>query len=161
MPPMLPTARRRTPSSAVRGAGFTTNDGNDSHSRVHPSREDEDAIADLHRTLTGRSEPESQPAYPEPHSSFDKFLKQENQAREDSGLPLGGLGVSFRNVTTWGEGDGHSDVKTLTDALWRTLTLQDIWEWTLKRWVAPKKLQDGRPLLRDFSGIVRRGDIML
>lgn len=158
MPSVLPTGRRSVPSPSVRGA---QDDGNDSYSRVHPSQADEDAIAQLHRTLTGRSEPESQSPYPEPHSSFDKFLKQENRARKDSGLSLGGLGVSFRDLTTWGEGDGHSDVKTLADAVWRTLTLQDIWEWTLKRWVSPTKLQDGRPLIKDFSGVVRRGEIML
>lgn len=158
MPSILPTGRRSAASPNSRGA---QNDENDSFSRVHPSEADENALAVIHRTLTGRSEPDAESHYPEPHSSFDKFLKQENRAREDSGLPLTGLGVSFRNVTTWGEGDAHSDVKTLTDAVWRTLTLQDVWEWTLKRWVAPPKLQHGRPLIRDFSGVVRKGEIML
>ena len=127
----------------------------DASPRVHVSPEDEDAIADIYRTLTEKTREDSR--YPEPHSSFDKFLEAEFHA----GRKRSGLGVYFRSLTTWGEGDGHSKVKTLGTALWRTLTFQDIYEWTMKPWISNKNPQDGRPLIRDFSGVVREGEIML
>lgn len=127
----------------------------DTSPRVHLSHEDEDAIADIHRTLTEKSHPD--PGYPEPHSSFDKFLAAEFHA----GKRRSNLGVCFQSLTTWGEGDGHSKVKTVGTALWRTFTFQDIYEWTVKRWISDKKPQDGRPLIRDFSGVVQNGEILL
>ncbi|KAL5364493.1 ABC-2 type transporter-domain-containing protein [Aspergillus floccosus] len=123
--------------------------------RVHLSHGDEDVIATIHRTLT--EAPEHAQAYAEPHSSFDKFLEDELRA----GKKRSNLGVCFRSLSTWGEGEDHADVKTLGTALWRTLTFQDIYEWTIKSWVSKKEPQSGRPLIRDFSGVVRSGEIML
>ncbi|THC93033.1 hypothetical protein EYZ11_007487 [Aspergillus tanneri] len=122
--------------------------------RVHLSFEDGDAIAEIHRTLT---EVNHQQEYPEPHSSFDKFLEAELQA----GKKRSNLGVYFQSMSTWGDGDDHADVKTLGTALWRTFTFQDVYEWTIKPWLSSKKPQDGRQLIRDFSGVVRSGEIML
>ncbi|KAJ5112048.1 hypothetical protein N7532_000093 [Penicillium argentinense] len=123
--------------------------------RVHVSHADEDALADIHRTLTEKSQPGVQ--YAEPHSSFDKFL--EEQVR--GGKKRSNLGVSFQSVSTWGDGDDHAGVKTLGTALWRTLTFQDIYEWTFQPWVSSKKPEDGRQLIRDFSGVVESGEMML
>lgn len=124
---------------------------------VQVSHEDEDAIANIHRTLTEKSLSGEHQEYPEPHSSFDKFL--EEQVR--GGKKRSNLGVCFQSVSTWGEGNGHTDVKTLGTALWRTFTLQDIYEWTIKPWVSGKKPQNGRPIIRDFSGVVESGEMML
>lgn len=123
--------------------------------RVHPSNEDEDALADIHRTLTEKSRPDHQ--FPEPHSSFGKFLAAEYEA----GKKRSNLGVCFQSLSTWGEGTDHARIKTLGTALWRTLTFQDVYEWTIKPWISNKKPQDGRPLIRDFSGVVREGEVML
>ncbi|KAK1148424.1 hypothetical protein N8T08_009427 [Aspergillus melleus] len=125
--------------------------------RVHLSHEDEDAIADIHRTLTNISNHVPPQEYPEPHSSFDKFLEAELQA----GRKKSNLGVCFQSVSTWGDGDDHAGVKTLGTALWRTLTFQDVYEWTVKPWLSTKKPYEGRELIRDFSGVVRSGEIML
>ncbi|KAI9039756.1 putative ABC multidrug transporter [Aspergillus affinis] len=125
--------------------------------RVHLSHEDEDAIADIHRTLTNISNPTPPQEYPEPHSSFDKFLEAELQA----GRKKSNLGVCFQSISTWGDGDDHASVKTLGTALWRTLTFQDVYEWTVKPWLSAKKPHEGRELIRDFSGVVRSGEIML
>ena len=125
--------------------------------RVHLSHEDGDAIADIHRTLTDLSTHVPAQEYPEPHSSFDKFLEAELQA----GRKKSNLGVCFQSVSTWGDGGDHANVKTLGTALWRTLTFQDVYEWTVKPWLSGKKPQDGRELIRDFSGVVRSGEIML
>lgn len=95
--------------------------------------------------------------YPEPHSSFDKFLEAEVQA----GKKRSNLGVSFKSLTTWGGGESQVNVKTLATAFWRTLTLQDIYEWTVKPWVDDKEPEHGRALIRDFSGVVRSGEMML
>ncbi|KAJ5112926.1 hypothetical protein N7456_001460 [Penicillium angulare] len=122
--------------------------------RVHVSNEDEDAIAEIHRTLTN---PRVNYQYSEPHSSFDKFLEEQVQ----NGKRHANIGVCFQSVSTWGEGNGHDDVKTLGTALWRTLTLQDIYEWTILPWIKTKRPQDGRPLIRDFSGVVQSGEMML
>ena len=89
--------------------------------RVFLSHDDEDAIAEIRRTLTEISH----------HNS-----KQ-------------------------GDGEEHTDVKTLGTALWRTLTFQDVYEWTIQPWLSRKEPQSGRPLIRDFSGAVRSGEIML
>lgn len=118
--------------------------------QVRVCHEDEDAIADIHRTLTVQE-------YSEPHSSFDKFLEEEVQG----GKKRSSLGVCFQSVSTWGEGDSHTDVKTLGTALWRTLTFRDIYEWTVQPWLSTKDPQKGRQLLRDFSGVVQSGEMML
>jgi hypothetical protein len=55
-------------------------------------------------------------------------------------------------------------VKTLGAALWRTLTFRDIYEWTVQPWVTtknPQKVLKGRQLIRDFSGVVQSGEMML
>lgn len=125
--------------------------------RVHVSHEDEDAIAEIHRTLTELSLPVSHPQYAEPHYSFDKFLEEQvEKANKRTNI-----GVCFQSLSTWGEGSGHDDVKTLGEALWRTFTLRDIYEWTVQPLLASKKPQEGRPLIRDFSGVVDSGEMML
>lgn len=120
--------------------------------QVHLTYEDEDAIAEIHRTLTKKDHD-----YPEPHSSFDKFLEAELQ----SGKKKPNLGVCFQSLSTWGAGGDHANVKTLGTALWRTLTFQDVYEWTVKPLISKPKPQSGRELIRDFTGVVRSGEIML
>lgn len=132
-------------------------DSIDHSPRVHLSLADGEAIADIHHLLTTKSLEEPRPEYPEPHSSFDKFLEAEVQA----GKKRSNLGVSFKSLTTWGGGETQVNVKTLASAFWRTLTLQDIYEWTIKPCITDKKPQNGRPLLRDLSGVVRSGEMML
>ncbi|KAL2855567.1 ABC-2 type transporter-domain-containing protein [Aspergillus pseudodeflectus] len=121
--------------------------------QVHLSYEDEDAIAEIHRTLTSSKAYD----YSEPHSSFDKFLEAELQA----GRKKPNLGVCFQSLSTWGAGGEHANVKTLGTALWRTLTFQDVYEWTIKPWLSKPEPQSGRQLIRDFTGVVRGGEIML
>ncbi|KAJ5772773.1 hypothetical protein N7457_007669 [Penicillium paradoxum] len=135
-------------------SSFASEAHNDGPPRVNVSHEDEDALVDIHHTLTEKSL--ADPKYPEPHSSFDKFLEEQIQGRK-----CANLGVCFQSLSTWGDADSHAGVKTLGTALWRTLTLQDIYEWTIQPWLAKKKPQDGRPLIRDFSGVVHSGEIML
>ncbi|CAI7642126.1 unnamed protein product [Penicillium crustosum] len=135
-------------------SSFATEKHNNEPPRVQVSHEDEDALADIHHTLTAQTHPD--PKYPEPHSSFDKFLEEQVQGKKPANL-----GVCFQSLSTWGDGDSHADVKTVATALWRTLTLQDIYEWTVQPWIAKKKPEHGRPLIRDFSGVVQSGEIML
>ncbi|KAE8144705.1 ABC-2 type transporter-domain-containing protein [Aspergillus avenaceus] len=125
--------------------------------RVHLSYGDEDAIAEIHRTLTEISHHDRFHEYPEPHSTFDKFLEAELNA----GRKKSSLGVCFRSLSVWGDGEGHTNVKTLGTALWRTLTFQDVYEWTVQPWLSRKEPETGRQLIRDISGVVRSGEIML
>ncbi|KAL4961889.1 putative ABC multidrug transporter [Aspergillus stella-maris] len=120
--------------------------------QVHLTYEDEDAIAEIHRTLTNVNHD-----YSEPHSSFDKFLEAELQ----SGRKKPNLGVCFQSLSTWGAGGEHASVKTLGTALWRTLTFQDVYEWTVEPWMSKPEPQSGRQLIRDATGVVRSGEIML
>lgn len=133
------------------------NDGEEAIPRVQTDQDAENAIAELHRVLT--REPSYQ--YPEAHLAFDDFLQRENQALEANGVAPARLGVLFKDLTTWGSGSTHTPVKTLKHALWRTLTGQDIYEWTIARVLSESKPEDGRPLIRNFSGVVRGGEIML
>lgn len=120
--------------------------------QVHLSYGDENAIAEIHRTLTKKDHD-----YSEPHSSFDRFLETEHQA----GRKKPNVGVCFQSLSTLGGGGEHVNVKTLGTALWRTLTFQDVYEWTIKPWMRKPKPQNGRHLIRDFDGVVRSGEIML
>lgn len=147
MPAPLNAHPKHTPS-------FTSESHNNGPPRVQASHEDEDAIASIHRTLTEKTVEDHK--YQEPHSSFDKFLEEQAQGKKRSNL-----GVCFQSLSTWGDGDSHADVKTLGTALWRTLTMQDIYEWTIQPWTMKRKPEDGRQLIRDFSGVVKSGEIML
>lgn len=129
---------------------------NDSSAHVLPSYADEESVAAIHQTLTGADESE----YPEPQATLDKYFKN-RRPKEQSGKPLGRLGVCFKNLTTWAERNDHLSTKTLRDALWRTLTFQDIYEWTIKPWLFPTKMEHGKKLIRDFSGTVGSGEILL
>lgn len=153
MPPSTVPAPSRLPTQWEH---HPSDNANDSEFHVHPTREDERTLAALHQTLTGANESN----YAEPHSALDRYLKN-GRPKEESGKPLGRLGVCFKNVTTWAERNQHVRTKTLADALWRTLTFQDVYEWTIKRWVSRPRMEEQRPLIRDFSGAVRSGEIML
>ncbi|KAJ5162495.1 hypothetical protein N7492_007887 [Penicillium capsulatum] len=124
--------------------------------RVQVSHADSDVIGEIHRTLTAHSQPEV-PRYDEPHSSFDKFLDEQVQ----EGRKRSNLGVCFQSLSIWGAKNEHVPVKTLKEALWRTLTCQDIYEWTIQPWRSPQKPQEGRPLILEFSGTVPSGQMML
>lgn len=145
--------------------GSAPEEDRESNARVQIDSEDETALATLHRTLTGNNtvnlKAPSHPRYGEPHISFRDFFEQTNRALEEQGQPVGHLGVCFRGVTTWGAGGGNARVKTMADAVWRTVTFQDVYEWTLKKWFFKDKIESGRPLIRDFSGVCRPGEIML
>ncbi|EQL32031.1 ATPase [Blastomyces dermatitidis ATCC 26199] len=156
--PLTVPVLSRVPTHGER-VRYATEHRNDSQPQVHPTQQDEQTLADLHRTLTEFSETEHS-EYPEPHSSLDRYFR-ERSVKSVGSEPIGRLGVCFKNVSTWGVRNEHAQVKTLAHAIWRTCTFQDVYEWTIKRWIAPPKLQDGRPLINDFSGVVRSGEIML
>ncbi|PYI18888.1 pleiotropic drug resistance protein, ABC superfamily [Aspergillus violaceofuscus CBS 115571] len=155
MPPH-PVLHLQSSTTASPEGGRAHNDGVPL-SHVFLSEEDEGELAEIHRTLTAQSRQDARPEYAEPHSSFDKFLDEEVRA----GKMRSNLGVCFQLLSTWGDGEEHVKVKTLGTALWRTLTLQDVYEWTIKPLVSRKKPESGRQLIRDFSGVVRSSEMML
>ncbi|KFY17638.1 hypothetical protein V491_04960 [Pseudogymnoascus sp. VKM F-3775] len=126
-------------------------------SHVHITQDSEDAIAKVYKVLS--RQPPSQ--YPNTHQDFNEFLQKENKELKKVGRAPARLGVCFKDLSTWGAGGQHAPVKTLKQALWRTLTGQDIYEWTLKRLISRPRPEEGRPLIRNFSGVVRSGEIML
>lgn len=138
-------------------ADHADENGSTNESRVHITQDSEDAIAEVYKVLSGQ--PSSQ--YPNTHQVFNDFLERENEELKKIGRAPARLGVCFKDLSTWGAGGQHAPVKTLKQALWRTLTGQDIYEWTLKRLISRPRPEDGRPLIRNFSGVVRSGEIML
>lgn len=145
-------------NSPFAGATDAAERSEDVPQRVYLSPGDGEAIETIHHELMAREpSPEYRPQYAEPHSSFDKFLVDEVHA----GKKKANMGVSFRSLTTWGKTETQAHVKTFATAVWRTLTLQDVYEWTLKPWITDNEPQNGRPLIRDMSGVVRSGEMML
>jgi len=135
-----------------------TQDNPDNISYVEFDQEAENIVTEFHRVLT--REPLHQ--YSEAHQAFDRFLQKENKAGVNAGVGQPRLGVCFQDVSTWaGAGTSRMAVKTLKDALWRTLTGQDLYEWTIGRLRSRQSPDTGRPLIRNFSGVVRGGEIML
>lgn len=150
--PAAPYSRRRPDEVHVADDNAT-----DSVSHVHISRDAEKAIAELHKVLSAPASHQ----YPEAHLAFGDFLQQENAELEKAGVAPASLGVCFKDLTTWGAGGTNAPVKTLKHAFWRTLTGQDLYEWTLGRVISSPQPEKGRPLIQNFSGVVRSGEIML
>lgn len=117
----------------------------------------EENIAEIHNVVTKSSLHQG----PDSHTPHLDDLKEYVKQDEPSGPQSVPLSVCFKNVSTFGSSAGSTTVKTLKDAIWRTLTLQDIYEWTLKRVLAPDREKGGRALIHDFSGVVRNGQMML
>lgn len=153
MPGIVASHNRRRLSNADHAD--ETGSANESH--VYITQDSEDAVAEVYRVLSGQ--PSSQ--YSNTHQVFNDFLQRENEELKKVGRAPARLGVCFKDLSTWGVGGQHAPVKTLKQALWRTLTGQDIYEWTLKRLISRPRPEDGRPLIRNFSGVVRSGEIML
>jgi len=148
---------QRTVSKVSHG----NHDSRDAASHVAFNQEAEDTIAHIHRVLTRDARDAPQP-YPDTHVAFDSFLQKNNKAQLETGISQPRLGVCFKNVTTWvSSGASHGPVKTLKDALWRTLTGRDLYEWTTSLLGSKPKPESGRPLIQNFSGVVRGGEIML
>lgn len=139
------------------GGGVAENDG-DQNSHVVVTDEAEDTIAQLHRTITGQSlESDKEDKDGGPFVGFENYLRRDEKTRSQY-VPLS---VCFKSLTTYGIQEDASSAKTLKDAIIRTFTLQDIYEMTLKRLISPVRMEDGRPLIRDFTGLVRNGEMML
>ena len=132
-------------------------DEDDRTSHVVATIENEEAVADLHRAVTGQSYPAHKAESGGPFAGFEDYLRRDS---ESGGRPVP-LSVCFKGVTTYGRHEGASSTKTLKDAIVRTLTFQEIYEWTLKKLISPEKTENGRPLIRDFTGVVRNGEMML
>lgn len=149
---VAPHSRRR-----LSDADHSDENGSANVSHVHITQDSEDAITELYKVLSWQ--PSNQ--YPNTHQIFDDFLQRENEELKKVGKSPARLGVCFKDLSTWGAGGPHAPVKTLKQALWRTLTGQDIYEWTLKYLISRPRPEDGRQLIRNFSGVVRSGEIML
>lgn len=144
--PGFPQFRPQT--SSVAPEIHSEHDGGDT-SHVLVTSDAEDAVAELHRAITKDLDPAL--------SGLDQYLRDYNRA----GSHPVSLSVCFKSVTTYGQPGGARPVKTLRDAIWRTFTLQDIYEGTFKRILRPTKVEEGQALIRDFSGVVRGGEMML
>ena len=143
---------------SYRRPSYVEDSAQDNISHVEFDQEAENAIAEFHRVLT--REPLHQ--YPEAHQAFDSFLQNENKAYTNAGVVQPRLGVCFKDLTTWvNVGTGSAAVKTLKDTMWRTLTGRDIYEWTIGQLRSRPPPSTGRPLIRNFSGVVHGGEMML
>lgn len=96
-----------------------------------------------------------------PHGGLDKFLRMENVHKESKGIRPRTLGVRFKGVTTWGVATAEAEgVNTFAKALKRTLTARNLYDWL----IYPLFRKANKPriaLIRDVSGLVRDGEMML
>ncbi|SPO07766.1 probable ATP-binding multidrug cassette transport protein [Cephalotrichum gorgonifer] len=150
---LFPLNRASAPEQSSDAA---QNEG-DHTSHVDVTDEAEDVIAELHHTITGQSFNTSKEDHGGAFAGFEAYLRGDGQTGPQS-IPLS---VCFKSVTTYGQQQGTTFAKTVKDAIFRTLTLQDIYEWTLKRVISPVRAENGRALIRDFTGVVRSGEMML
>ena len=142
-------------SSFHQDVGHKSESERDQEQHVFITSEPE--IAEIHQVVTNHS---THPGVVQPDSplaDLEKYVRTDDPAGPQA-LPLS---VCFKNVTTYGRSLGSSSVKTLGHAVWRTLTMQDIYEPTLKKWLHHRSAADERALIRDFSGVVRNGEMML
>lgn len=156
---MYSTLGRATPSQPSQQRDQNPPDDDDDVTHVqYPSPRDVENLAELYNTLSrGGADAESGV-----HKEFSEFLEKEKERGKDSaGLPQRRLAVSFKDITTWGLGDESTTAKTFVDAVVRTLILRDIYEWTIKPWLRKPSQDECRPLIRNISGAVRDGEIML
>jgi ATP-binding cassette subfamily G (WHITE) protein 2 (SNQ2) len=128
-------------------------DNQDPEAQVHADDEAEDTLAHLQQILTGYNDDKDAGAFP----GFEDYLRNNEEAAPQY-VPLS---VCFKGLTTYGIQAEDSNVKTLKDAILRTLSCKEIYEATLKRLIKPVKVDNGRPLIRDFTGVVRNGEMML
>lgn len=155
MPSHLLPARNRTVSHETQFNDDQKEEDEASH--VVLNRGVEDDVAELHRTLTEKPITRKPTQIDPVFADFEQYLRQDDASISQ---PTN-LSVCFKSVTTYGRAGGVAKVKTLRDAIWRTLTLQDVYEATLKKIIAPERLERGQALIRDFSGVVNTGEIML
>jgi hypothetical protein len=136
----------------------------DQNAHVFVTAEAEDTVTELHRAISRQSKPHENDGNDEKAlvTTFDDFEKYLRRGGSDGAKPEPvPLSVCFKSVTTYGRQGGPKTVKTLKDAVWRTLTGRDIYEATFKRIISPEKVDDGQALIKDFSGVVRNGQMML
>ncbi|KAM6508779.1 ATP-binding cassette transporter snq2 [Fusarium solani] len=117
------------------GPGFHAGERESGHnSHVIVSQEAEEAIAELHNTITNESDPRI--------SELGKYLRNDQQSR----IRAFPLSVCFKSVSAYGQSGGIA---------------RDAYEWTFKRVISPDRGEKGQALIRDFSGVVRSGEMML
>lgn len=125
-----------------------------------PTADDVQGLSKLYSTIS-RADNDNTEQLHGVHEEFSEFLEKERNGKRSSGVPPRRLAVSFKDVTTWGIGGDDVRAKRFPDAVIRTLVLRDIYEWTIKAWFQKPKREECRPLIRNISGAVRDGEMML
>jgi ATP-binding cassette, subfamily G (WHITE), member 2, SNQ2 len=146
------------------GGGGELDRGQHQDAHVFVTAEAEDTITELHRVISRQSKSQEKGGIDEKThvTTFEDFERYLLGGGYDSAKPEPvPLSVCFKSVTTYGRQGGPKTVKTLKDAVWRTLTGRDIYEATLRRIISPDRVEDGQALIKDFSGVVRNGQMML
>jgi len=99
---------------------------------------------------------------PVAQTQLDLFLRSEIMQQQRKGVPLRRLGILFKDITTWGAPTDYK-AKTFARAVQRSLTGRDLYEsWLrpwIRRWVTDTTLK--QVLIRDITGLVRDGEMML
>ncbi|KAF4459467.1 ABC multidrug transporter [Fusarium albosuccineum] len=126
----------------------------DQDPHVFLTAEIENTIGELHREISRYSQPASHDNF----ADFEKYLRRDQDQDSPGSVPLS---VCFKSVTAYGQQTGRGSVKTLKDAIWEALTLKSIYNAVFGRLISPPKMEDGNPLIRDFTGLVKNGQMML
>ncbi|KAF5004030.1 hypothetical protein FDECE_9443 [Fusarium decemcellulare] len=126
----------------------------DQDPHVFLTAEIENTVGELHREISRYSQPASHDNF----ADFEKYLRRDQDQGTPGSVPLS---VCFKSVTTYGQQTGQGSVKTLKDAVWEALTLKSVYNAAFSHVISPPKKEDGNPLIRDFTGLVKNGQMML
>jgi hypothetical protein len=116
----------------------------------------EPGVAEFHRVIT-ESARKSDLAWSPHLAELNEYVRSDDPASPKA-LPLS---VCFEDLTTYGRPLGSITVTTLGHAIWRTLTLQDVYESTLGKFVGLRHADGSHALIRNFSGVCRNGEMTL
>jgi ATP-binding cassette subfamily G (WHITE) protein 2 (SNQ2) len=158
MPPLLRPAPHKPANSETGTARSdpSVEDGAQKELDVSALQSQSETLSRLHRQTTTRSV-DHDAGLPEAHKNFKSFLRD----RDPTGWYPEHRGVCFDKLTTYGIVNDEHGTKTLSTALWRTLTAKDIYEWMFKRFFTSRNSATHRAIISNMSGVVRGGEMVL
>ncbi|BFZ58612.1 ATP-binding cassette transporter snq2 [Savitreella phatthalungensis] len=97
----------------------------------------------------------------EENFDLEQFLKDGRIKEDDLGRAHKALGVIFKDLTVRGIDPGSSTIKTFPEALWRTISGQEIVGWVNSLTGGKLFKPPTRNILQGFDGFVKPGEILL
>lgn len=128
----------------------------DNPALVEASPAELERLGDIHRQTT-RNSHAGFDEKDDSHTEFKDFLQDNNP--EGKWYPAH-QGVCYDSLSVFGSSGTKRSAKTLGTAIWRTLTFQDVLEKVIPSSLKLRTAQP-KPILSDFSGVVRSREMLL